>query len=98
MAEMSLEEKVLRGQRAEQLLADPILNEAFEAVKKELFDAWATTPARDTDAREWLWMLLQASTRFESIFRGIVDTGKLAREDIRYKQGLVEKAKKLMFN
>jgi hypothetical protein len=86
---MSPQEEVIRGERAKQLLADPLLNEAFEHCKTEVLDAWEKTPARDVEAREWLWKLYHATLKAENMLRGYVDTGKFA--DFNLKQSVKDK-------
>lgn len=86
---MTPQEEVLRGERAKQLLADPLLNEAFAHCKAAVLEAWETTPARDVEAREWLWKLYHATLKAENMFRGYVDTGKLA--DFNLQQSLKDK-------
>ena len=88
---VSLNEQVMRGKRAEQLLNDSLMVEAFDAVRKEVISRWEAAPARDVDGREWLWMLHQATLRFEMIFKGMIDTGKIAQDQIKFKKGLLER-------
>ena len=90
---MSPEEAVIRGERARQFLEDPFVTDAFESCKKEILALWEATPARDVDAREWLWKLYQAQLRFESIFKGYVDSGKIAADQLRHKQSIPQRIK-----
>ena len=93
---VSLEEQTFRGERAKQLLADPMIVEALQAIKNELIQTWEATPARDIQAREWLWMMHQASLRFESVFKGFIDTGKIAKDQLVYKQSLAARTFQMM--
>lgn len=86
---MSPQEEVIRGERAKQLLADPLLTEAFKTCKQEVLLAWETTPARDIEAREWLWKLYHASIKAENMLRGYIDTGKMA--DFNLKQSVTDR-------
>ena len=93
---MTEEELRFRGERATQLLNDPLMIEAFEAVRKEVISKWQDTPARDSDAREWLWKLHQASLRFEMIFKGFMDSGRIADDAIKHRQSLTDRLKSVI--
>ena len=86
---MTPQEESIRGERAKQLLADPLLNEAFANCKKEVLAAWEKTPARDIEAREWLWKLYHAMLKSEEMIRGYMDSGKLA--DFNIKQSVKDR-------
>ena len=85
-----------RGERAKQLLKDPLLKEAFEVCKKQILQTWENSPARDVEAREWLWKLYQASLRFEEVFKGFIDSGKMAEEQLKHKQSLKDRIRAVM--
>lgn len=86
---MSPQEEIIRGEKAKQLLADPLLSEAFSQCKKEVLEAWEKTPARDIEGREWLWKLYHASIKAENMLRGYIDTGKMA--DFNIKQSVKDR-------
>ena len=79
-------DEIERGRQAQELLNNPLLDEAMKRCREELMQAWENTPARDADAREWLWKLNQASIRFEGILKGYVDTGKIAKNALKEKE------------
>ena len=55
---MSESQEIERGARAERLLKDPLLSEAFESVRQAIFAKIEETPLRDRDAlHEWRLML-----------------------------------------
>lgn len=80
---MSPDDEVIRGHKAAQVLENPLVIEAFEVTRKAILTAWESTPARDIEAREFLFKLYQASMRYEEIFKGYVDTGKIAADRIK---------------
>ena len=92
----SLDEQTIRGHRAAQLLEDKLFQEACEESRKQILLAWEQTPARDVEAREWLFKLHQASLRFEEIFKGYVDTGKIAADKLKHKESLLGKLKSVI--
>lgn len=76
---MTPEQENQRGQQAERLLADPLLVEAFETIEQEITQQWITSPARDADGREKLWMMQQMLYRVKGHLDSVVESGKLAR-------------------
>jgi hypothetical protein len=70
-------DETVRADAAKQLLGNPTFEMAIKAMKDEVIAQWAVVPARDTQAREWLWMFYQNTMKFEDMLRGYVATGKL---------------------
>ena len=85
-----------RGERAKQLLKDPLVKEALETCKQQILTAWEASPARDVEAREWLWKLYQASMRFEEVFKGFIDSGKIAEAELKHKQSMKDRIRAVM--
>ena len=79
---MSHEEDLARANRAELLLNEPLVIEAFDALKREYIGAWEASPARDTDARERLWQAVQIVGKVRSHLQAMVGDGKIAQADI----------------
>jgi len=72
--------KALRGQRAEKLLANPLLTEAFDKVEKKLDEGWKKldgTP--ETRERAYLMhrLLVQLRKEFEIVIRDGKSAAKL---------------------
>lgn len=78
----ALERDVQRAQRAERLLTDSLLVEAFAAIEAEYLKAWKGTAARDTDARERLWQAYQIIGIVQSNLKSVVNSGKLAKAEL----------------
>jgi len=76
---MTPELEVRRGEDARQLLEHPLLIEAFDTFEVEITEKWRSSPARDEDGRERLWMMLQAARRARAHLESLVDSGKLAK-------------------
>lgn len=81
------EYEILRGQDAEQLLAHPLLVEAFELIEKELTDQWQNSPARDQAGREKLWLTLRLLKRLQVQIRSVVETGQFAKATLAQRIG-----------
>ncbi len=74
---------IRRAARAAELLdPDGLLMECFASARAEFAEAWRTSPARDTEGREALYALARATDRIESILRGFVEDGTIARHRI----------------
>lgn len=73
-----------RGQLSQSLLENELLNEALEAIEKEVMEQWIACPARDHEGKEALWQLIKTSRKFRSILEGYIETGKLASDQLRH--------------
>ena len=93
---MTEHEQIEQGREAEELLSNRMLKRALNDCRKEILDMWEATPARDTDGREWLWKLHQASVRFENVLRGYIDTGKIAKANLKEGKTVAEKIRSIM--
>ncbi len=67
-----------RADQAKAILENKMFQKAMKEVKEEIYLAWSQVPARDTEGREWLYKMFKAQERFEAVFKGYIDSGKLA--------------------
>lgn len=65
-----------RARDAQQLLENPLLNEALGEIESEAITAWKGTKLDDTPARERLWMTVKAAQRVREVLQGAVDNGR----------------------
>lgn len=72
----------LRGREAQQLLDNEMLKEALDTLKSAVIEQWKDCPIRDKEGQVLLLQLAKLTDKFESILRGIVETGKLAQHKI----------------
>jgi hypothetical protein len=79
---MTIDEQIRRGDEAARVLAEPVLRDALEAMKREIISQWSAMPARDAEGREWVWRHYKVTERFEAMLRGFVETGKFERMKI----------------
>lgn len=79
MNEGKAREKMERGTRAEALLRNEILREAFEYLEKEFVSAWKNSGVGDAENRERLYMLCQNLSALEGYIKSVIEDGKLAR-------------------
>lgn len=85
-----------RGQRAADILENEVYQEAMKAIHEEVFAQWMACPARDKEGKEALWQLAKTAQKFEALFRGYVETGKLATEQLKRfeKEGLLARLRR----
>ena len=69
----------LRLQRAQALVNDELLNEAFETLRTELMDRWENSASTEVEARESIWLGLQLLARVRRHIHSIIETGEMAK-------------------
>ena len=69
----------LRLQRAQSLVNDELLNEAFDTLREEMMQRWENSASSEVDARESLWLGLQLLARVRRHIHSIIETGKMAK-------------------
>jgi hypothetical protein len=89
----TLEERIYDGNRARECLENEQFNWAFESIEQELTNAWRTSPARDVEAREKIFLSLQLLTKLKATLTSSLETGKLAEAERIYQQSLLDRAK-----
>lgn len=73
-----------KGALALSLSENALLNEALDAIDKEVMEQWINCPARDKEGKEALWQLIKTSRKFKSILTGYIESGKLATDRLKY--------------
>ena len=69
----------LRLQRAQALVNDELLTEAFETLRTELLDRWQNSASNEVEARESIWLGLQLLARVRRHIHSIIETGEMAK-------------------
>lgn len=90
--EFKLQRDISRQARAEELMRNEMLQEAFATLEVSYIKAWRETLARDTDARERLWQAVQVVGKVRDHIVRVVADGKLAQREI---EQLTEKRKRV---
>lgn len=78
---MSEYDEETRGRNAQALLDDPLLAKALNECRQAIVMEWEST--RESEGREYLWRLHRASMKFEEILRGYIDSGKIAKANLK---------------
>jgi hypothetical protein len=73
---------IARQARAQALMADELLQEAFVRLEHRYIEEWRVSQFRDTDARERLWQAVNVLRKVKDQLGKIVSDGKLAQREI----------------
>ena len=90
MDELKLTRQRARGLKAQRLLDEPLMQEIFDEIDKEIIDGWKTSRSEEKDRREEIYYLQRAVEAFKDRLRARVFTGKVANKELED----IEKAKK----
>ena len=88
MSDDKLEAALARGARAKELLGSELLKEVFAQIESDYIEGWRNTSARDTDARERLWLAVQVLGLVKDHLVIIANDGKLAQAELDRLAGL----------
>ncbi len=89
---MTPEQEIHRANRAREVLENEVYIDAFAQIAQELRTAWETSPARDTEGREVLWLTLGQLNRLQASLAHTMASGKLKLQDLQHKQSLMKRA------
>jgi hypothetical protein len=81
------EAEILRGERARQLLEEPLIVEAFDLIEREYHKAWQDSPARDNEARELLYLSLKNLAKVKGHLVQVMESGMLAKATLAQRAG-----------
>lgn len=82
---MTPEEEVIRAGKAEQLMKDPLIVEAFSEIEKGLLALIQTSAFKDAESREKYCQMLINLACVKQHLHTTMDTGKFAVEQMRQK-------------
>ena len=71
-----------RAEKAAALLRNELFVEAFEYLDEQFIEAWRTSSVDDKEARENLFLLMQALGAVKGYFQSVVEDGKLAKAQL----------------
>ena len=66
-----------RELRAKRLLDDPLFNEAFDTLRKDLMDRWNASGSTEVEARESIWLAMRLLDRVYGHVTSIVESGRM---------------------
>jgi len=85
---MTPDEEVLRGERARQILEDPLVKSAFDEILNVTVLKWSDASTSDEGAKK-LRDFYRATLLFKQVFQQHIETGKMA--EIQIKKSLKER-------
>jgi hypothetical protein len=90
------ETAILKGKRAFQILDEPVVQEAFAQIEKEVFEAFKKTRPTDTEGREKLYMTVSCLELFKDRLNRMVSAGQMAASNLDWEaqQGAFEQLNK----
>lgn len=77
------EQEVVRGRRAQALMRDPLVVEAFNELDAAFYRAFRDTPPQDHDTLVHLRLLIKCLDEFRGFFQTVLETGQLTDLKIR---------------
>jgi phosphomevalonate kinase len=66
-----------RESRAQSLIDDELLKEAFDVLKKDLMNRWQQSGSTDLEARESIWLAMRLLDKIHGHITSIVETGHM---------------------
>ena len=67
-----------RERRAQSLIDDPLLKEAFDVLKEDLMNRWNHSGSTDLEARESIWLAMRLLDRIHGHINSIIESGHMA--------------------
>ena len=91
--EAQLHREISRGQQAREVIEHPLYTEALEKTRQDLMQAWESSPARDTEGRERLWLAVSLLGKLEQHLKDTMQTGTMARLQLTQERTRMEALK-----
>ena len=66
-----------REQKANNLLTNPLFNEMFDVLRKDLMNRWESSGSTELEARESIWLAMRLLDKLYSHIQSIVETGHM---------------------
>ncbi len=79
---MNLHTQAQRGIEAQQVLDNEAFKEAMASLKEQVYEQWKNCPVRDREGQLLLLQLAKLAEKFEGMFIGAVQSGKMAQRKI----------------
>jgi hypothetical protein len=66
-----------RERRAKDLINDPLFQEMFDVLRKDLMDRWGNSGSTELEARESIWLAMRLLDRLYGHAQSILETGHM---------------------
>jgi hypothetical protein len=77
---MTPEQEIQRSNDAKAIINNPLYQESFTELRKELINELLDTPLRDTEAREKIYMMVKMLDSVQTRIQSIMETGTILKE------------------
>jgi hypothetical protein len=94
MSEDKLSQAAAKAARAQNLLDNELLSEAFTALESSYTAAWRATTIDDVSGREKLFLAINIVGKVRDHLQGIVNNGKLAAAELKQLAETAERKKR----
>lgn len=81
---MDRNEERLRGMRAAEILRDPLVESAFEALRLALMSEWENSSPLDAERREQIFNEIKALNAVRDHLVSHIETGRMAAIELGY--------------
>jgi hypothetical protein len=92
--ENRLDQAAAKAVRAQQLLDNELLSEAFTALEENYTAAWRATTIDDASAREKIFLAINVVGKVRDHLGAVVANGKLAQAELRELAQVAERRKR----
>lgn len=82
MNEGKARDAVLRAEKAEALLRNELLTEAFDYLERQFIQAWKSSGIGEAEDREQIYQLSQNLEALKGYFQTVISDGKMAQSQI----------------
>ena len=90
---MTPEREVELGGRAKDILENEVFGLAHDQIKERIITEWASSPIRDVEGRERLFLMLLIHNEHKALIASTMESGKVAAEKIRHNHTMLDRAK-----
>lgn len=92
--ESTLDQAVAKALRAQELLDNELLSEAFAGLEEDYIAAWRATTIDDLSGREKLFLAINVVGKVRGHLAAIIANGKLAQAELKELAQIVERRKR----
>lgn len=86
--EKNLKAQKNRGVLAQQLIENPLYQEAYLAIRARLLDEFTKTKFKDGAERDEIWRKMQTIEEINQWFEAVIKNGEFAKQSLLQKTGL----------
>ena len=80
------EQRIYDGARAREVLDNEAFTQAFRDIKAEYMQVWASTPVRDAEGREKIYLMVKAAEKLEATLTAALTDGRMANQQQEYER------------